>query len=457
MAMECFVIEGGKRLSGEVRIEGAKNAALPLLCCSLLTDDTVQLDNVSDHADIDNMLKLLGELGMGVERTPGRIRVTGTGNDTSEASYETVKKMRASISVLGPLVAKRGKAFVSLPGGCAFGDRPVDLHLRGLRALGAKIEMEGGYITVSADRLTGATIFLGGPNGSSVGATENVMCAATLAKGRTVIEGAACEPEVVDVARLLRSMGAKITGDGSPRIVIEGVDELSGASHSVMPDRIVAGTYAIAAAMTNGQVVLHDFPYDSLLCALDRWNEIGVRIEKLNAADSDERCSVRVFSERFLRPTTITTQPHPGFPTDLQAQFMALLTQAQGNSIITEKIYTERFLHVAELARMGAQVQRNQNVCVITGRSPLSGAEVMASDLRASACLVLAGLAAEGETIVHRVYHLDRGYARMEQVLNRLGAKVQRVPAEHVREIAASRGPGHRLGLAASPLTQDEG
>lgn len=455
MAMECFVIEGGRRLSGEVRIEGAKNAALPLLCCSLLTDDTVQLDNVSGHADIDNMLKLLGELGMGVERTPGRIRVTGNESEHSQASYDTVKKMRASISVLGPLVAKRGKAFVSLPGGCAFGDRPVDLHLRGLRALGARIEMEGGYITVSAERLKGATIFLGGPNGSSVGATENVMCAATLATGRTVIEGAACEPEVVDVARLLRSMGAKISGDGGPRIVIEGVDALHGATHSVMPDRIVAGTYAIAAAITNSEVVLHDFPYDSLLCAIDRWNEIGVRIERLHGPE--ERCSVKVCSERFLRPTTITTQPHPGFPTDLQAQFMALLTQAAGNSIITEKIYTERFLHVAELARMGAQVQRNQNVCVVTGRSPLSGAEVMASDLRASACLVLAGLAAEGETIIHRVYHLDRGYARMEQVLTRLGARVQRVPAEHVYDIAASRGPGHRLGMAASPFGQDEG
>ncbi len=456
MAMECFVIEGGHRLRGEVKIEGAKNAALPLLCCALLTDDTIQLENVSDHADINNMLTLLRELGMSVERTTQRIRVTGAGASCTEASYETVKKMRASISVLGPLVAKRGKAFVSLPGGCAFGDRPVDLHLRGLRALGAKISMDGGYITVSADRLKGATIFLGGPNGSSVGATENVMCAATLAKGRTVIEGAACEPEVVDVARLLRSMGAKITGDGSPRIIIEGVDELGSATHAVMPDRIVAGTYAIAAAITNGQVTLHDFPYDSLLCAIDRLHEIGVEVHKAKASDDDARCTVHVSSRRHLRPTTITTQPHPGFPTDLQAQFMALLTQAQGNSIITEKIYTERFLHVAELARMGAQVQRNQSVCVISGQSHLSGAEVMASDLRASASLVLAGLAAEGETVVHRVYHLDRGYAQMETVLGRLGAKVHRVPAERVHDIAVSRGPGHRLGIAAAPFPQDE-
>jgi UDP-N-acetylglucosamine 1-carboxyvinyltransferase len=325
--------------------------------------------------------------------------------------------------------------------------------------------MEGGYITVSADRLKGATIFLGGPNGSSVGATENVMCAATLAKGRTVIEGAACEPEVVDVARLLRSMGAKITGDGSPRIVIEGVDELSGASHSVMPDRIVAGTYAIAAAITNGQVVLHDFPYDSLLAAINHLEEVGVHVAKLNANDEDSRCSVRVSSNRVLRPTIITTQPHPGVPTDLQAQFMSLLSIAEGNSIVTEKIYTERFLHVAELSRMGAQVYRQGSTAVISGVRSLHGAPVMASDLRASACLVLAGLAAQGETIISRVYHLDRGYSSMERVLTALGASIERCketkaePAEDaVPAILPSiRGAGLTARAAQEPMAKAEG
>jgi UDP-N-acetylglucosamine 1-carboxyvinyltransferase len=344
----------------------------------------------------------------------------------SEAPYDIVKTMRASICVLGPMLARRKRAVVSMPGGCAFGTRPIDLHLKGLAKLGAKIELEGGNVIASCDRLKGATVFLGGANGPTVLGTANVMSAATLAEGRTVIESAACEPEIVDLANMLNRMGARIRGAGSPRIIIDGVDALGGCEHRVMPDRIVAGTYAIAAAMTNGDVILDDFPYDSLLAAINHLEEVGVHVQKLDPAADEFRCSVRVTSDRVLRPTIITTQPHPGFPTDLQAQFMALLSIAEGNSIVTEKIYTERFLHVAELSRMGAQVYRQGSTAVISGVRRLHGAPVMASDLRASACLVLAGLAAEGETQISRVYHLDRGYSNMERVLTALGAQIER-------------------------------
>jgi UDP-N-acetylglucosamine 1-carboxyvinyltransferase len=335
--------------------------------------------------------------------------------------------MRASICVLGPLLARRRQAIVSMPGGCAFGARPVDLHLRGLEALGATITLDGGDIHCRADRLRGTTIFLGGPFGSTVLGTANVMSAATVAEGTTVIESAACEPEIADLARLLNSMGARIEGAGTPRITIRGVDELGPATHRVMPDRIVAGTYAAAAAVTNGDIEIAAFPYDSLLAAIDRFHEIGVNVERVDPAEDPGRCTVRVTSERSLRPTIITTQPHPGFPTDLQAQFMTLLCLAQGNSIITEKIYPERFMHVAELSRMGANIIRQGPTAMVVGGRELVGAPVMASDLRASACLVMAGLAARGETIVNRVYHLDRGYVRMEETLNMLGASIERI------------------------------
>jgi UDP-N-acetylglucosamine 1-carboxyvinyltransferase len=344
----------------------------------------------------------------------------------SEAPYDIVKTMRASICVLGPMLARRKRAVVSMPGGCAFGTRPIDLHLKGLAKLGARIELEGGNVVATCDRLRGATVFLGGANGPTVLGTANVMSAATLAEGRTVIESAACEPEIVDLANMLNRMGARIRGAGSPRIVIDGVEALGGCEHRVMPDRIVAGTYAIAAAMTNGDVILDDFPYDSLLAAINHLEEVGVHVQKVDPGADDFRCSVRVTSDRVLRPTIITTQPHPGFPTDLQAQFMALLSIAEGNSIVTEKIYTERFLHVAELSRMGAQVYRQGSTAVISGVRQLHGAPVMASDLRASACLVLAGLAAQGETVISRVYHLDRGYSNMERVLAALGAQIER-------------------------------
>jgi UDP-N-acetylglucosamine 1-carboxyvinyltransferase len=432
--MDFFRIQGGRRLAGRVAVEGSKNAALPLMAAALLTDRPVTLRNVPNLSDISNMVRLLKELGVDASGDHGTVTLTSMDENQVHARYDIVRTMRASICCLGPMLARRKRAVIAMPGGCAFGSRPVDLHLRGMQALGAKVELNGGDIVVSAQRLKGNTIFLGGPFGSTVLGTANVMSAATLAKGRTVIECAACEPEIVDLANLLNAMGAKISGAGSPRLIIEGVEELGSADHTVMPDRIVAGTYAVAAAITNGDVILDQFPYDSLLAAIDRLNEIGVHVERLDAGEDLTEgmttCSVRVTSERQLKPTTITTQPHPGFPTDLQAQFMTLLCLAQGNSIITEKIYPERFMHVAELSRMGAKLYRQGPTVMVIGGTPLRGAPVMASDLRASASMVLAGLAAEGETIVSRIYHLDRGYARMEESLNLLGAKIERFRPE---------------------------
>lgn len=428
--MDIFRIQGGRRLSGRVTVEGSKNATLPLMAAALLSDGTVTLRNVPELSDIANMTRLLAELGCHVDGESGTLQLVNHDHTAHHARYDIVRTMRASICVLGPMLARRKKARVAMPGGCAFGSRPVDLHIRGLQALGAKVEFDGGDIIMTADRLEGATIFLGGPFGSTVLGTANVMSAATLARGTTVIESAACEPEIVDLADLLNAMGAKISGAGSPRITIEGVSTLGGATHAVMPDRIVAGTYAIAAAITNGDVTIEEFPHDALLAAIDRLDEMGVHVERVNKSQSPRRCTVKVTSERTIKPTIITTQPHPGFPTDLQAQFMALLCLANGNSIITEKIYPERFMHVAELARMGAQLVRQGPTVMVQGGPKLVGAPVMASDLRASASLVLAGLAAEGETIVNRVYHLDRGYARMEEVLNALGAKIERLNPE---------------------------
>ena len=424
--MYAFQIQGGERLSGRIAIDGSKNASLPLMAAALLTEFPLTLRRVPDLSDIGNMSDLLGELGCETTGKHGTIRLEIKDESATKARYGVVKTMRASICVLGPMLAKRGHARVSMPGGCVFGARPVDLHLRGLEALGAKIELDGGYIVATADRLKGNTIFLGGPFGSTVLGTANIMSAATLAEGTTIIESAACEPEIVNLAELLNKMGANISGAGSPRITIEGVDELGGADHAVMPDRIVAGTYALAAAITNGNVILDDFPLDSMLAVADRFQHIGIEFERLNADEDPNCCSVQVKVERKLKPTMITTQPHPGFPTDLQAQTMALLCMAGGNSIITEKIYPERFMHVAELSRMGAQLFRQGPTVMVQGVEQLHGAPVMASDLRGSACLVLAGLAARGETTVSRVYHLDRGYSRMEQTLKGLGAKIER-------------------------------
>lgn len=432
LQMDAFSIHGGQRLTGTISVDGSKNAALPLLAASLLTQENVDFECVPDLSDITSMYRLLEELGCTVTQNGNSVKIKTEDETQSHARYDIVRTMRASVCVLGPMLARRGIARVSMPGGCSFGDRPIDLHLRGLEALGARIELDGGNIIARADRLKGATIFLGGPFGSTVLGTANVMSAATLASGKTIIESAACEPEITDLANLLNSMGAKISGAGTPRITIEGVEELGSAIHEVMPDRVVAGTWAIACAMTNGDVQIDRFPLDHLLAVTDILSKVGVHINQLDPTEDPASCTVQVVSDRHLKPVMFTTQPFPGFPTDLQAQMMALLCLSRGNSIITEKIYPERFMHVPELSRMGARLVRQGSTVIVQGVDHLVGAPVMASDLRASASLVIAGLAAEGETIVSRVYHLDRGYAAMEETLNSLGAKIQRIDGDQV-------------------------
>ncbi len=429
--MDAFVIEGGRPLGGTVRVHGSKNASLPMLAAGLLTNERVTLRDVPRLADIGNMRRLLLELGCDAEEADegGTLSLATRDESSSHARYDVVRTMRASVCVLGPLVAKRGHARVSLPGGCAIGERPVDLHLRGLEALGARISLDSGDIVAEAPaggRLRGATVFLGGPFGPTVLGTANVMSAATLAEGETIIESAACEPEVADLARLLRSMGAEIEGAGTPRIVVRGVRSLGGADHRVIPDRIEAGTYLAAAALTGSELRLENCPLDALLAAVESLREMGAEVEDLGGEERMRR-AVRVRLDGRPRPIRVTTQPHPGFPTDLQAQFMAALSVGEGNSIVTERIFPDRFLHVAELSRMGAQLFRQGPTVVVSGVAGLIGAPVMASDLRASACLVLAGLAARGRTVVRRVYHLDRGYERMERTLRGLGAEIERV------------------------------
>ncbi len=424
--MDSLIIEGGSRLRGSLRVNGSKNAALPLMAAALLADGPSLFKDVPNLSDIQHQINLLRELGCVVERqADGDLLINVTDEKNSHARYDLVRKMRASICVLGPLLAKRGYARVSMPGGCAIGDRPVDIHLRGLEALGAHIELDGGDIIVKADKLVGAEIFLGGNFGSTVLGTANVMSAAALAKGTTMIECAACEPEIVDVANYLNAMGAKITGAGTPRIVIEGVPTLHGTSHTVIPDRIEAGTFMVAAAITNGEVHIDNCRLDHLMAAVDKLRNIGVIVDK-------DKGGCTVASVRRLEASTFTTQPHPGFPTDLQAQFMALLSIADGNSVVTEKIFPDRFLHVAELARLGARLHKEGSTVIIQGQKRLTGAPVMASDLRASAALVLAALAAKGTTTVMRVYHIDRGYERIENRLNAIGATIKRVNQEEL-------------------------
>lgn len=439
--MDAFVINGRSQLRGEITVNGSKNAALPLMAATILASDQVTLRSVPRLADIRNMQRLLAELGLDVEESeagsgPRSLTFRTLDESACHARYDIVRTMRASISVLGPLLARRGYGRVSMPGGCAIGDRPVDLHLRGLAALGAEITLDSGDIIARAPqgrdgrpRLRGARLFLGGPFGSTVLGTANVMSAATLAEGETVIESAACEPEIVDLANLLNAMGARVSGAGTPRITIEGVRELGGADHEVMPDRIEAGTWIMAAAVTNSPLVIHNCPIDALMAVTEALKEVGVRVTEAPDTADPLRATVEVISERTLHPVQITTQPHPGYPTDLQAQMMALLCHADGNSVITERIFPQRFLHVAELSRMGAQLFRQGPTVIVSGVRELVGAPVMASDLRASASLVLAGLAARGTTVINRVYHLDRGYEKMELKLQALGADIQRVDA----------------------------
>lgn len=445
--MDAFRIQGGQRLTGRVTVDGSKNASLPLMAAALLASDQIVLRGVPDLSDIRNMGGLLRELGCRVELDGEALRICVEDDSASHARYDIVRTMRASICVLGPLLARRGHARVSMPGGCALGDRPVNLHLLGLEALGAHVELEGGDIVVRADRLRGTTIFLGGPFGSTVLGTANVMSAATLADGRTIIESAACEPEIADLALLLNAMGARIIGAGTPRITIEGVDELGSADHEVLPDRIVAGTLAMAGAITNGNVTIDRFPLDHLLAVTNLLRQVGVHVRRVDDTQDPRACTVNVVSDRNLQPVMFTTQPYPGFPTDLQAQMMTLLCLAGGNSIVTEKIYPERFMHVPELGRMGARLVRQGATVVVSGVERLISAPVMASDLRGSASLVMAGLAAEGETMVNRVYHLDRGYACLEQVLGTLGAQIERLTGQDspditpIVETVASRPP----------------
>ena len=414
--MDKLVIEGGVRLRGEIPVSGAKNAALPIICASLLCADTLALDNVPRLQDVATMEKLLAQMGVTIERDAHCLALDGTGVDNPTAPYELVKTMRASVLVLGPLLARFGTARVSLPGGCAIGARPIDQHIKGLLALGAQIHIDHGYIVATARRLKGARIVT---DVVTVTGTENLMMAATLAEGETVIENAAREPEVVDLANCLNAMGARVAGAGSDRIVVRGVERLHGARYRVMPDRIETGTLLAAVATVGGDVVLTGVSPDTLEAVLGKLEECGARIE----ASADR---LRIIARRRPRAVNIRTAPYPAFPTDMQAQFMAMNAIAEGTAVVTETIFENRFMHAQELMRLGAHIEIEGNTAIVTGVRELAGATVMATDLRASASLVVAGLAAEGETVIDRIYHLDRGYEALETKLAAVGARVTR-------------------------------
>jgi UDP-N-acetylglucosamine 1-carboxyvinyltransferase len=419
--MDRFLIDGGRPLRGEVHVSGSKNAALPQMVACLLADGASTLRNVPDLKDVETLGGVIESLGAKVVRDGDRLRIDAAGFSRSEASYDLVRKMRASVYVLGPMLARLGQARVSLPGGCAIGARPIDLHLRGFEALGAKIAIEGGDVVADARNLKGAEMTLEGPHGSSVGATINVLMAAVLTPGRTVIRGAAIEPDVSEVARMMNLMGARIRGIDRPTLEIEGVEKLRPIVYSTIPDRIEAGTFLLAAAITGGDVMVRGARADHLNALLDKMIQAGCEIEVLPDG-------VRAARPGRLRPTSIHTLPYPGFPTDLQAQFMTLMTMADGESLVVEGIYPERFIHCAELMRMGANIEMGRGgEARVKGVERLTAAPVMASDLRASAALVLAGLAAEkGTTEILRVYHIDRGYERIDAKLKGLGANIWR-------------------------------
>ena len=415
--MDKFQIQGNGPLKGEIRISGAKNAALPTLCAGLLTADTVTIGNVPDLQDTRTMLKLLRQMGMKAEMVDGVATLQGADINSPEASYDLVKTMRASILVLGPLVARFGEARVSLPGGCGIGARPVDQHIKGLQAMGAEITIEHGFIHARANRLKGARVVT---DMITVTGTENLLMAATLAEGETVLENAAREPEVTDLAELLVKMGAKIEGIGTDRLVVQGVDRLHGAEHKVVADRIEAGTFLCAAAATLGDIVLRGIPPLILDAVLIKLREAGATVET-----GDDW--IRLAMPQRAQAVSFRTSEYPAFPTDMQAQFMALNAVAEGTARITETIFENRFMHVQELNRLGANITAEGNTAVVTGVPRLSGASVMATDLRASASLVIAGLVADGETVIDRIYHLDRGYDRMENKLSAVGAKILRI------------------------------
>ena len=416
--MDKLRIKGGNRLQGQVRIGGAKNSALPAMAASLLTADEVAVANLPLVNDIFTTRRLLRELGVAVEfESDHSARLRAEKILSNEAPYDLVKTMRASVLVLGPLLARTGHARVSLPGGCAIGARPINLHIKGLEKLGASVRTEHGYVEAVADRLRGSEIVF---DKITVTGTENLMMAASLAEGRTVLQNAACEPEVTDLADMLNAMGAKIEGAGTPAITIEGVRELKGTTHRIIPDRIEAGTFLVAGAITNGELELLDCNPAHLSRVIEKLRESGVRIE------TAQNC-ITVRGSEDLRSADVVTKEYPGFATDMQAQYMALMTQATGTSVITENIFENRFMHASELMRMGANIRIDSPRAIVTGKTRLSGATVIASDLRASASLVIAALIADGTTVVDRVYHLDRGYEKIEEKLRSLGAQIERL------------------------------
>ena len=417
--MESLSIRGGVPLHGEVTISGAKNAVLPIMAATLLTSEPCVIRRVPDLSDVKFMGQILASLGAQV-KFEGSILTVRAEKIKGVGDYELIRKMRGSICILGPLLARLHKAKVSLPGGCVIGSRPIDLHLKGLKALGVKLSISNGYVIATAPRLVGGDLFLGGRAGPTVLGTANVLMAAVLAEGVTIIESAACEPEVVDLAGFLNAMGAKIIGAGSPTITITGVRELHGVDYEVIPDRIEAATFAIAAAATDGEITLLGSRPDHMHAVLDKLREAGVKVERHGPALTVRRGS-------RLKPVDITTLPYAGFPTDVQAQMMVLMALTPGISIITERIFEARFMHVSELARLGADIAIEGPSAIVKGGKPLSGAPVMASDLRASAALVIAGLIAKGTTLVKRIYHLDRGYENIDAKLRQLGARIERV------------------------------
>jgi UDP-N-acetylglucosamine 1-carboxyvinyltransferase len=436
--MDSLEIIGGKRLRGTVAVSGSKNSALPIMAACLLADGPCRLHKVPELSDIAHMVKVLEVLGARVRRErDGAMTIEVVDDSNCHAPYDLVRKMRASVCVMGPLLGKRRKARVSQPGGCNIGDRPIDIHLRGFRALGARQDLVDGDVVLTAEKgLVGDEVFLGGPFGSTVLGTGNVLMAAVMAKGTTVIEMAACEPEVEDLARFLVAMGAKIDGVGTSRLTVTGVESLKGVEYTIIPDRIEAGTFMIAGVATNGEVEVAGCERRHLMAFIDRLRSAGVEIERKGA---DSLVAAR---GPWLSAVDVVTQPYPGYPTDLQAQMMALLCIADGNSIVTEKIYPDRFIHVAELSRMGACIRKEGPTAVIQGVRKLRGAPVMASDLRASAALVIAGLMAEGKTTVNRVYHIDRGYERIDAKLAGLGAIIHRVADEKTGVLAGSEAAG---------------
>ena len=421
--MDKFIVEGGVKLKGVVELSGAKNAALPILAATLLAESKSVIKNVPPLRDVYTMLRIMRALGVKVNMEDGVVTVEPGKYSICTASYKLVSTMRASICVLGPILAKLKHAEVSMPGGCVIGPRPIDLHIKGLRSIGADIKIQHGYIVADAKTLKGGRVYLGGNFGPSVLATANLMMAATLAKGKTVIESAACEPEINDLANFLIKMGAKIKSRNTPVMEIEGVASLHGAEHSVIYDRVEAGTFMVASAITGGDITIKHAKIEHLGAIVDKLHNAGVKITKVKEG-------LRVRRPYALKPVDVTTLPYPGFPTDMQAQMMALMCVTKGISVISEKVYPERFMHVSELARMGAQIMLEGSMAIVKGVSRLSGAPVMASDLRASAALILAGLIAKSRTEISRIYHLDRGYHSIEDKLEQLGAKIKREKEE---------------------------